>query len=84
LFASVTTGVPTVLYTGNSKLLYKPSTGELQSTVLNASNGIVVTASTVNADYTIASGFNGMSAGPISIASGVSVTIANDSVWTIV
>ena len=84
LFADVTTGVPTVPYTGHSTLLYTPSTGELQSTVLTASNGIVVTASTVNADYTIASGFNGMSVGPISIATGATVTIASDSTWTIV
>ncbi len=34
LFANATSGTPTTIYTGNAKLLYKPSTGELQSTVL--------------------------------------------------
>jgi hypothetical protein len=74
LFASATTGVPTTIFTGNTKLLYKPSTGELQSTVLVASNGIVVNSQTVSADYTIAAGNNGMSAGTVSVNSGITVT----------
>jgi hypothetical protein len=84
LFASATTGVPTTIFTGNTKLLYKPSTGELQSTVLVASNGIVVNSQTVSADYTIAAGNNGMSAGTVSVNSGITVTIASGSVWTVI
>jgi len=84
LFASATSGTPTTVYTSNAKLLYKPSTGELQATALVASNGIVVNSQTVSADYTIASGNNGMSAGTVSVASGVTVTIATGSVWTVV
>jgi hypothetical protein len=84
LFASATSGTPTTVYTSNAKLLYKPSTGELQATALVASNGIVVNSQTVSADYTIASGNNGMSAGTVSVATGVTVTIATGSVWTVV
>ena len=84
LFASATSGTPTTIYTSNAKLLYKPSTGEWQATALVASNGIVVNSQTVSADYTIASGNNGMSAGTVSVASGVTVTIATGSVWTVV
>ncbi len=84
LFANATSGTPTTIYTGNTKLLYKPSTGELQSTVLVASNGIVVNSQTVSADYTIAAGNNGMSAGTVSVNSGITVTIASGSVWTVV
>jgi hypothetical protein len=84
LFASATTGVPTTIFTGNTKLLYKPSTGELQSTVLVASNGIVVNSQTVSADYTIAAGNNGMSAGTVSVNSGITVTVSTGSVWTVV
>jgi hypothetical protein len=83
LFASATSGTPTTIYTGNTKLLYKPSTGELQSTVLVASNGIVVNSQTIAADYTIAAGNNGMSSGPVSINSGITVTVATGSVWTV-
>ena len=84
LFANATSGVPTTIYTGDAKLLYKPSTGELQSTVIVASNGIVVNSQTVSANYTIAAGNNGMSAGTVSVNSGVTVTIATGSVWTVI
>jgi len=84
LFANATSGTPTTIYTGNAKLLYKPSTGELQSTVLVASNGIVVNSQTVSADYTIAAGNNGLSAGTVSVNSGITVTVSTGSVWTVV
>lgn len=83
-FAGVTTGNVSTLYTGNAKLLYKPSTGELQSTALVASNGIVVNSATVSSDYTIPAGSNAMSAGPVTVASGVTVTVSSGSVWTTV
>lgn len=41
-------------------------------------------ANTVTANYTIATGFNALSAGPISINSGVTVTIANGANWVVV
>lgn len=39
---------------------------------------------TVTADYTITSGKNALTAGPVTIASGITVTIPSGSVWTIV
>jgi len=39
---------------------------------------------TVTADYTITTNKNAMSAGPISVATGVTVTIPTGSVWSIV
>jgi hypothetical protein len=84
LFASATSGTPSTIYTGDAKLLYKPSTGELQSTVLVASNGIVVNSQTISESYTIAAGQNGMSAGTVSVATGVTVTISTGSAWTVV
>ena len=39
---------------------------------------------TLSANYTITSGKNAGSFGPVSVANGVSVTIPNGSVWTIV
>ena len=83
LFASATTGVPTTIFTGNTKLLYKPSTGEFQSSILNAGNGIVVNSQTVATSYTIASGTSGMSVGTITIASGQSVTVSSGSRWVV-
>ena len=39
---------------------------------------------TVNTDYTITDGYNAMSAGAITIASGVTVTVGTGETWTIV
>jgi hypothetical protein len=39
---------------------------------------------TVTADFTVPAGQNAMSSGPITIANGVTVTVSNGSVWTIV
>lgn len=39
---------------------------------------------TINNDYTVPSGQNAMTAGPISIANGKTVTVSNGSVWTVV
>lgn len=83
LFANATSGTPTTIYTGNAKLLYKPSTGELQSSILNAGNGIVVNSKTVSTSYTIASGNSAMSVGAITIASGQSVTVSSGSRWVV-
>jgi hypothetical protein len=83
LFASATTGTALTVYTGNAKLLYKPSTGEFTSSVLTAGNGIVVNSKTVATSYTIASGYSGTSAGPITVASGQTVTVASGSRWIV-
>jgi hypothetical protein len=84
LFASATTGTAATLNTSDAKLLYKPSTGELQSSALVASNGIVVNSQTVTANYTIATGNNASSAGPVTVADGVSVTVSDGSRWVVV
>ena len=83
LFASATSGTATTLFTGNTKLLYKPSTGELSSSVVNASNGIYVNSQSIAVSYTIAAGYSGMSTGPVTVASGQSVTVASGSRWVV-
>lgn len=83
-FFAATSGTASTVYTSNAKLLYQPSTGELQSSILNASNGIVVNSATVSTSYSIASGSNAGSFGPISVASGVTVTVPTGSVWSVV
>lgn len=84
LFATTTTGNASTLYTSNAQYLFKPSTGELSVKAPRASNGIVVNSATISSNYTIAAGDNGMSAGPVSVNSGVTVTVSSGSVWTVV
>lgn len=49
-----------------------------------AGGAIVENSNTISANYTMTSGRNGVSAGPITIASGVTVTVPSGSVWVIV
>jgi hypothetical protein len=55
----------------------------VNGTVLNATNGIVVNSNTVSASYTIPAGSSGMSAGPMTVASGQTVTVSSGSRWVI-
>jgi hypothetical protein len=82
-FLTATSGTATTLYTGNAKLLYKPSTGELTSPAHVSSNGITINSTTVSTSYTIASGSAGVSAGPMTISSGVVVTVSSGSRWVV-
>ncbi|CAB5238890.1 hypothetical protein UFOVP230_77 [uncultured Caudovirales phage] len=84
LFAAATSGTASTIYTGNTKYLYKPSTGELQAPEVVATNGLIVNATTVSSSYTIATGTNAMSVGPITVASGATVTVSAGQRWLVV
>lgn len=83
LFASSTSGTLGTVYTSNSNYLYKPSTGELQAQAMTANNGIYTNSQAVAVDYTIAAGQNGLSAGPITVNSGITVTVSSGSTWVV-
>lgn len=53
------------------------------SSIVTATGGIFVNSNTITTDYTVATGFNAVSAGPITIGSGVSVTVEPGSNWVI-
>ena len=48
------------------------------------SNGLFEHANTISANYSITAGNNAVSAGAITIASGITVTVPSGSVWAIV
>jgi hypothetical protein len=83
LFANATSGTALTVYTSNAKLLYKPSTGDLQSSQLVAGNGLVVNSNTVSTSYPIPASNNAMSVGPVTVASGQSVTVPSGSRWVV-
>ena len=62
----------------NTQLAQLDTKGNLQ-----ISGGIYVNSKTIAANYSIPSGSSGHSAGPITISSGVSVTVASGSKWVI-
>ena len=65
----------------SSSFTYASST--LTAPNLNASNGLVVNSATVSASYSIPSGSNAMSVGPVTVASGQSVTVPSGSRWVV-
>jgi len=83
LFASATTGTAATLFTSNAQYLFKPSTGELSVKAPRASNGIVVNSATITSNYTIVVGDNGMSAGPVTVNSGITVTVSSGARWVV-
>jgi len=84
LSAAATTGTASTVYTSNANLLYKPSTGDLSAIAHISSNGITLNANTIATSYTIAATNNGLSAGPVSINGGVTITVSTGSVWTVI
>jgi hypothetical protein len=81
--AAATSGTASTVYTSNAKFLYKPSTGELQASEMVATNGLLVNSTTVSASYTIQSGYNAYSVGPVTVASGQSVTVSSGQRWLV-
>lgn len=62
--------------------------GASDQTIYGANNaqgngGLLVNATTINNDYTVATGTNAVSVGPITVASGVSVTVASGQRWLV-
>jgi hypothetical protein len=65
----------------SASLTFASST--LTAPIVNASNGIVVNSNTVSASYTIPVGSSAMSAGPMTVASGQTVTVSSGSRWVV-
>jgi hypothetical protein len=55
----------------------------ITGTVVRASNGIIVNSKSISASYTIAATDNAVSAGPVTIAAGQSVTVSSGSRWVV-
>jgi hypothetical protein len=50
---------------------------------VGASNGFIINNLTVSTSYTVPSGYSAMSAGPITLPDGISVTVPNGSRWVV-
>jgi hypothetical protein len=75
------TGVTTS--SGASSVVIRDSGASVSGSQLIASNGLVVNSNTVSASYSIPSGSSAMSVGPITVASGQSVTVPSGSKWVV-
>lgn len=83
-FSTATSGTYSVATVSSTKLTYNPSLGDLTSTQLAASNGIMFTNQTISTSVTFPTGYDGISGKNSTIASGVTVTVPSGASWTIV
>jgi hypothetical protein len=65
------------------KSVYQDSLNTAYAPQIAASNGIYVNNKTIATNYTIPTGYSGMSAGPITVNSGISVTVPSGSRWVV-
>jgi hypothetical protein len=63
---------------------HKDATNTIYSEQVGATNGIFLNAKTVSANFTIPSNYHALSVGPVTIDSGVAVTIPATSNWKVV
>jgi hypothetical protein len=49
-----------------------------------ASNGLFINKSSISANTTVDTGYNAMSTGPVTVASGISVTVASGQRWVVI
>lgn len=78
-----TSGQITTENVSSTKLYFNPSTGQLSSSLFSAENGIVINKNNVSSNVTIGSGYNAMSAGNVTVANNVTVTVASGSRWVV-
>jgi hypothetical protein len=64
-----------------SKSTYETAGQEIYA---GADGSIYLNAITITKDTAVPANYNGMSAGPVTVANGITVTIATGSVWTVV
>lgn len=65
------------------KAVYEDANDVAAAVVFQATNGIFINNTTISTSYTIATGTNGQSVGPVTIASGVSVTVSSGQRWVV-
>jgi len=82
-FTSATSGSISGINVTSTKLTFVPTTGSLTAPQTVASNGLVVNSNTVSASYSIPSGSSATSTGPMTISSGVAVTVPTGSRWVV-
>jgi len=66
------------------KSVHIDDVGTATASQMSASNGIFVNNATVSSNYSIPSGYNGLTAGPVTVNGGVSVTVPSGSKWVVV
>jgi hypothetical protein len=72
-----------VTYPSERSVNLDESTSTAFAPQVGASNGIFVNNLTVASNYTIPTGYSGQSVGPVTVNSGISVTVPSGSKWVV-
>lgn len=83
LFADITSGVATTVYTASPEYAFTPSTGTLAAPVVDAESCFFINPTALPASFTVPTGYNAVTAGPINTGA-FSVTVPAGSNWVTV
>jgi len=72
-----------VTYPSERSVNVDSTNAQVSVPVLIATNGLLLNATTVSASYTIGTGYNASSVGPVTIATGQSVTVSSGQRWLV-
>ena len=67
----------------SANFTYTTGTGILDTPAIQASNGIILNSKAIGTTFSIPSADNAMSVGPVTIASGVTITLPSGSRWVV-
>jgi len=84
LFSLAPTGTLSTIYTSDPRYNYTPSTGLLAARNVASSEGIVFNSNTISVNTSIPNNYNGMSASPVTVNAGVTVTVPAGSRWVLI
>ena len=83
-FVNVSEGLPPQTGNAGKYLTTDGSTASWSATGAAANGSIYINNQVVSSNYTIASGTNGFSVGPITVNSGVAVTVSSGQRWVVI
>lgn len=66
------------------KAVYQDDVGVAYAPEMASSNGLLFNSTTVSSNVTVPTNYNAISAGPVTVNSGITVTVPSGSVWTVV
>ena len=83
IFTTATSGTISAANVSSTELIFNPGLNQLTAPHVLASNGLFVNNLTIATSYTIPSGYAASSVGPVSISSGVTITVPSGSRWVV-
>jgi hypothetical protein len=84
IFTSASSGSISAANVSTTEMTFNPGTNEFTSPVVTASYGMHMNPATLSTSYTIPANYNSVSAGPVTLANGVTITVSTGSAWVIV